>query len=82
MPLLEPRELRDIVDYVRRHREGGDHFEVVTYADLSGDKIRVDDLVAEWEESGATWIHVGPADFGMEPPESFRTRVRNGPPRR
>jgi alkanesulfonate monooxygenase SsuD/methylene tetrahydromethanopterin reductase-like flavin-dependent oxidoreductase (luciferase family) len=80
MPLLEPRELRDIVDYVRRHREGDDHFEVVTYADVSGEKGRAAELVAEWAESGANWIHVGPADFGREPAGAFRKRVRSGPP--
>jgi alkanesulfonate monooxygenase SsuD/methylene tetrahydromethanopterin reductase-like flavin-dependent oxidoreductase (luciferase family) len=80
MELLTPSELREIVEYVGRHRADAGPFDVVTWADLSGDASRADDLVAEWAESGATWIHSGPGDFGMEPAESFRQRVRSGPP--
>ena len=34
----------------------------------------------QWSEAGATWIHIGPGDFGMEPVETFRARIRTGPP--
>lgn len=78
--LLTPAGLREVVEYVRRYRGDGHPFEVVTYADLRGEACRTEDVVAEWAESGATWIHVGPGDYGMEPAESFRQRVRNGPP--
>ena len=82
MPMLEPSELVEIVRYVDQYREGGEPFEVVTFADLSGDAGRAVELVHEWSAAGATWIHVGPGDFGMEPIETFRARVRRGPPGR
>ncbi len=82
MPMLEPSELVEIVRYVDQYREGDEPFEVVTYADLSGDAGRAVELVHEWSAAGATWIHVGPGDFGMEPIETFRARVRRGPPGR
>jgi alkanesulfonate monooxygenase SsuD/methylene tetrahydromethanopterin reductase-like flavin-dependent oxidoreductase (luciferase family) len=80
MPMLEPVELTEIVQFVDQYREGDGAFEVVTYADLPGDATRAAELVAEWSAAGATWIHMGPSDFGMEPIESFRKRVRRGPP--
>ena len=78
MSLLEAAELEGIVEYVHRHRDAEGPFEVVTYADLRGDADHVRDQVAGWTEAGASWLHVGPGEF--EPPESFRRRVRNGPP--
>ncbi len=80
MPMLEPAELAEIVTYVERRREGEGPFEVVTYADLGGEPGRAAEAVEEWAEAGATWIHVGPSDYGMEPVEEFRARIRNGPP--
>jgi alkanesulfonate monooxygenase SsuD/methylene tetrahydromethanopterin reductase-like flavin-dependent oxidoreductase (luciferase family) len=82
MPMLQPSELGEIVEYVDQHREGDGPFEIVTYADLPGDANRAAELVEEWSEFGATWIHIGPGDFGMEPIDSFRARIRNGPPGR
>lgn len=82
MPLLTPAELREIVAYVRGHRRHGGTLEVVTYADLGHDLARAADLVAEWADAGATWLHIGPGDFGMEPAASFTRRVRSGPPGR
>jgi alkanesulfonate monooxygenase SsuD/methylene tetrahydromethanopterin reductase-like flavin-dependent oxidoreductase (luciferase family) len=80
MPMLEPSELGEIVRYVDQHREGDGPYDVVTYADLRGEAGRAAEMVEEWTEAGATWIHVGPGDFGMEPFESFRARIRAGPP--
>jgi alkanesulfonate monooxygenase SsuD/methylene tetrahydromethanopterin reductase-like flavin-dependent oxidoreductase (luciferase family) len=80
MPMLQPSELGEIVEYVDQHREGDGPFDIVTYADLRGDSNRAAELVEEWSEFGATWIHIGPGDFGMEPIDSFRARIRNGPP--
>ena len=81
MPMLEPSELIEIVQFVDQHRRGDGSFEVVTYADLRGEPDQAAELVDEWSGAGATWIHVGPGDFGMEPLESFRARVCRGPPR-
>ncbi len=72
--MLEPVELTEIVQFVDQYREGDGAFEVVTYADLPGDATRAAELVAEWSAAGATWIHMGPSDFGMEPIETFRKR--------
>ncbi len=80
MPMLEPSELREIVTYINSQREGDGAYDVVTYADLRGEDRRAVDLVEEWSEAGATWIHVGPGDFGTEPIGSFRARIRAGPP--
>jgi hypothetical protein len=80
MPMLEPFELAEIVRYVDQNRETDASYEVVTYADLRGDASRAAELVEEWSEAGATWIHIGPGDFGMEPVDLFRARIRNGPP--
>jgi alkanesulfonate monooxygenase SsuD/methylene tetrahydromethanopterin reductase-like flavin-dependent oxidoreductase (luciferase family) len=78
--MLEPSELKDIIDYVARLRDGDGPFEVVTYADLGGDRGRALDMIEEWAGAGATWLHVGPSDFGMEPVDRFRARIRQGPP--
>jgi hypothetical protein len=53
---------------------------VITYADLRGEAGRTAELIEQWSEAGATWIHIGPGDFGMEPVETFRARIRTGPP--
>ena len=80
MPMLEPVELTEIIRYVDEHRADDRPYEVVTYADLAVDPGRAAELVGEWSEAGATWIHVGLGDYGMEPVESFRERIRRGPP--
>ncbi|MGZ5384811.1 MAG: LLM class flavin-dependent oxidoreductase, partial [Acidimicrobiia bacterium] len=80
MPMLEPSELRGIVEYVGRHREDDGPYDVATYVDLRGDAGRAAELVETWSEAGATWLHIGPGDWGMEPVESFRARIRAGPP--
>jgi alkanesulfonate monooxygenase SsuD/methylene tetrahydromethanopterin reductase-like flavin-dependent oxidoreductase (luciferase family) len=80
MPLLEPSELAEIVRYVDHYRESEGPYEVVTYADLRGEAGRAAELIEQWSEAGATWIHIGPGDFGMEPVETFRARIRTGPP--
>jgi len=80
MPMLEPSELGQVISYVARHRKDNGPYDIVTYADLRGDARRAAALVEAWSEAGATWLHVGPGDFGMEPVESFRARVRAGPP--
>ena len=80
MPMLEPSELREIVEYVGRHRVDDGPYDVVTYVDLRGDAGRAAELVETWSEAGATWLHIGPGDFGTEPVESFRARIRAGPP--
>ncbi|MDR9450678.1 MAG: LLM class flavin-dependent oxidoreductase [Acidimicrobiia bacterium] len=80
MPMLEPAELAEIVRYVDQYRESEGPYEVVTYADLRGEAGRAAELIEQWSEAGATWIHIGPGDFGMEPVETFRARIRTGPP--
>jgi alkanesulfonate monooxygenase SsuD/methylene tetrahydromethanopterin reductase-like flavin-dependent oxidoreductase (luciferase family) len=80
MPMLDPLELAEIVQYVNQHRQHDGPFDVATYVDLPKDLTRTGEIVETWSEAGATWIHVGPADQGMEPAESFRARVRRGPP--
>lgn len=80
MPMLEPSELAEIVRYVDEYRESEGPYEVVTYADLRGEAGRAAELIEQWSEAGATWIHIGPGDFGMEPVETFRARIRTGPP--
>ncbi len=80
MPMLEPSELAEIVRYVDQYRASEEPYQVVTYADLRGEAGRAAELIEQWSEAGATWIHVGPGDFGMEPVETFRARIRSGPP--
>lgn len=80
MPMLKPSELAEIVRYVDEYRESEGPYEVVTYADLRGEAGRAAELIEQWSEAGATWIHIGPGDFGMEPVETFRARIRTGPP--
>jgi len=82
MPLLRPADLTGICEYVNLFRSDEDGpIEVVSYADLPDDRRHAEAAVAEWEEAGATWLHVGPGDQGGEPLEAFRARVRRGPPR-
>lgn len=80
MALLTPAELVEIVGYVDRHREVTGPYDVVTYVDLPKDPSQASEAVDEFAAAGATWLQVGPADFGMEPAESFRARIRAGPP--
>ena len=80
MAMLKPSELKEILDYVDRNREATGQYDVVTYVDLPKDPSEAVDVVDEWADAGATWLQVGPADFGMEPTESFRARIRTGPP--
>jgi hypothetical protein len=78
--MLEPSELEDIIDYVTRQREVDGPFDFITYADLGEDRGRAVDVVDAWASAGATWLHVGPSDFGLEPIDLFRARIRRGPP--
>ena len=80
--MLEPSELEDIIHYVSRQRKVDGPFDFITYADLGKDRSRAVDVVDVWARAGATWLHVGPSDFGMEPIDLFRARIRRGPPGR
>lgn len=80
--MLEPSDLEDIIDYVGGQRVGEGPFDFVTYADLGDDQGRAGEVIDAWAQAGATWLHVGPGDFGMEPVDRFRARIRRGPPGR
>lgn len=85
---LRPGDVREIVAYVQRHREGGSPFDVVIGGHTSGgdrvaDKATMDELA---EASATWWIEdLSPWPFGWNwqgdwPFEAMRERVRRGPP--
>lgn len=81
-PMVTPSDLAEAVGYLRGFRTGGGAFDVATYVELPDDPHRAGDTVEAFREAGATWIQVGPAGQGSEPLDSFRRRIRRGPPGR
>ena len=81
---LSPSEVREIVGYLRKHRESdGTTFDVSIF--LGGMLSRVgleDGLIEQFAQAGVTWLHDGPgfADATEAGVEALRSHIMDGPP--
>jgi hypothetical protein len=86
---LSPKELAEVVAFVRDQRANDDPFEVTMGGHTSGESPVADrELVRPYAEAGATWWleDISPWPFGWKmqgpwPVAAMRERVRRGPPR-
>jgi alkanesulfonate monooxygenase SsuD/methylene tetrahydromethanopterin reductase-like flavin-dependent oxidoreductase (luciferase family) len=78
---IQPEHVRDMVDFVREHRESEEPFDVVvTYMGRDDSLERDRARALGFAEAGATWLlDVGIPD--VDSLESLLERVRRGPPR-
>ncbi len=79
LAVLQPQDVREVIDYVGRYRTIADHFEVSAGAPLPESRSEATAVAAEYAAVGATWLHVGPG-FD-EDPAAFSERIAAGPPR-
>jgi alkanesulfonate monooxygenase SsuD/methylene tetrahydromethanopterin reductase-like flavin-dependent oxidoreductase (luciferase family) len=77
---LTPDDVRDVVAYVKAHREGDAPFDVVAGGITPDEPARAAEVVAPFAEAGVTWWNVGVPDL-LSPLETMRARIRSGPPR-
>jgi alkanesulfonate monooxygenase SsuD/methylene tetrahydromethanopterin reductase-like flavin-dependent oxidoreductase (luciferase family) len=77
--LLTPAEVREIVAYLRTHREGSDPFDVAVNGETPADPHQGAEIVQPYIEAGATWWVEYEAS--RESFEEYRQRIRQGPPR-
>jgi alkanesulfonate monooxygenase SsuD/methylene tetrahydromethanopterin reductase-like flavin-dependent oxidoreductase (luciferase family) len=77
---LSDEELAEIVGYVRRHRGGGEPFDVMAGGSTFGSRAEGPALVAGRRDAGATWWleHIG---WPVEPVEAWQEHIAAGPPR-
>jgi alkanesulfonate monooxygenase SsuD/methylene tetrahydromethanopterin reductase-like flavin-dependent oxidoreductase (luciferase family) len=81
MSRLTPDDVREIIAYVKAHRESDAPFDVVMGGSTPGDDpVRAAEIVAPYAEAGLTWWHEGPARMDTSL-EEIRARIRRGPPR-
>ncbi len=86
---MTPEEVREMIAYIRRHRESDAPFDVAQSGYTpGGDPARGLEIVAPYADAGVTWWmeNVNPWRFGWEmegpwPVEAMRERVLLGPPR-
>jgi alkanesulfonate monooxygenase SsuD/methylene tetrahydromethanopterin reductase-like flavin-dependent oxidoreductase (luciferase family) len=78
---LTPDDVREIIAYVKEHRESDAPFDVVSGGLTPGDDpARATEIVAPYAEAGLTWWHEGIPDLRVSF-DAVRTRIRQGPPR-
>jgi alkanesulfonate monooxygenase SsuD/methylene tetrahydromethanopterin reductase-like flavin-dependent oxidoreductase (luciferase family) len=79
--ILTPDEVRDLIAYVRSHRESDGPFDVVICGDTpADDPAGAAAIVAPYADAGLTWWQESLSDF-RGPLELTRARIRQGPPR-
>ena len=77
---LNPQEVFQISDYISKHRDGKDPFQLCITASTTDDRQADLAYAQAIEESGANWWQdVG--NPGAESLEELRVRVRRGPPK-
>jgi alkanesulfonate monooxygenase SsuD/methylene tetrahydromethanopterin reductase-like flavin-dependent oxidoreductase (luciferase family) len=77
--LLTPQEIREIVAYVKAHRNGSEPFDIAVNGETSSDLKKGAEIVQPYIEAGATWwVEYEASREGFE---DYRERIRNGPPR-
>jgi alkanesulfonate monooxygenase SsuD/methylene tetrahydromethanopterin reductase-like flavin-dependent oxidoreductase (luciferase family) len=81
MARVTPDDVREIIAYVRAHRESEAAFDVAIGGTTSGsDPARTAAIMAQYAEAGLTWWHEGPGSLDASL-EEVRARIRQGPPR-
>jgi probable F420-dependent oxidoreductase len=86
---LTPDQVRDVISYVRQHRQSEAPFDVVHRGTTSGENPERDaEIAASYAEVGATWWleNIHPWRFGWNqqgswPMSAMRERILQGPPR-
>ena len=73
--LITPAEVAEVVAYVRRHRDTSAPFDLALGAPIPTDPAQARDVVAAFEEAGATWLLDGPPT-----PDALSARLRAGVP--
>jgi hypothetical protein len=81
MTRVTPDDVREIIAYVRAHRDREAPFDVAIGGTTSGtDPARTAATMAQYAEAGLTWWHEGPGRLDASL-EEVRARIRQGPPR-
>ena len=76
---LTPDDFRACLAYVQAHRSQSTAFDVVVSGETPLDQQKGIDIVAPFQEAGATWWVEEGLGWTLE---EFRARIRNGPPRK
>ena len=77
---LSADDLREILDYISRHRTNTGPFEVVVGGSTPSDAEEGAEKVRPWMEAGATWWSED-INGWRGPLDEMRERIRQGPPR-
>ncbi|MEW5961392.1 MAG: LLM class flavin-dependent oxidoreductase, partial [Chloroflexota bacterium] len=72
-----PEDMRQIIAYIKAHRENTDPFEVAFAGETPADPHASADVVGPYAEAGVTWWLEGI----WEPLDETRKRIRSGPPK-
>jgi hypothetical protein len=86
---MTPEDVRDMLEYVRRHRTGDAEFDVVIGGHTTGKEVVNDSAIVErYRAAGATWWleDLSPWPYGWNwsgpwPLAAMRERIHSGPPR-
>jgi hypothetical protein len=79
--LPEPGDLREIVEFIKKHRSGTGNFDVVNIGWTTGvNKAKNAEKVQRYADSGMTWW-LESLYTKRDSPEGMRSRIQNGPPR-
>lgn len=76
---LSPSNLKCILDYIKKHRDEIDYFEVVAGGNTPNDLEEGADIVKPWVDAGATWWSEDINSWRGSINE-MRDRIRQGPP--
>ena len=74
---LSPNEIREMIAYVKTHRESSELFDVAFAEETPADPKRGAEIVQPYRDAGVTWWLEG--IWGMY--DAMRERIRLGPPR-
>lgn len=78
---IEPEMLKEMMAWIREHRESDAPFDVVVEGTTDGDDVAATrDRVAPLAEAGATWWIESRWDQERDTPEALLERIRQGPP--
>ncbi len=79
--LAEPKDIKDIIAYIEKHRTSTTHFDVVNIGWTSGrNRKRDKEKVAPYAEAGITWW-LESLYMKQDSPEKMHKRIRQGPPK-
>jgi hypothetical protein len=79
--LITPSGVREVVATIAAQRAEMDGYDVSAAIVLTGDRAEDRRRIAEFQEAGVTWAHIGPANEG-ESLDDVARWVAAGPPRK